>query len=172
MPLGQDYSTQECSIARALEVVGERWTLLIVRDCFFGVRRFGDFQRRLGLPKAVLTSRLAALVEAGVLERTEEQPGRPDYALTARGRDLWPTVHALWSWGERHASPRPGRRAFRHEPCDSELDDRGRCPACDDLPPAQDVTMVPGPSLRTRSTDDAATRALSRPHVLLEPLLD
>lgn len=156
-------------MARALEVVGERWTLLVVRDCFFGVRRFGDLQRRLGIPKAVLATRLADLVEAGVLERVEERPGRPDYVLTARGRDLWPVVHALYSWGEEHATPRPGRRSFRHAPCDAELDTRGRCPGCGELPAPGEVTMVPGPALR--SGPDRASQALAEPHRLLETLL-
>jgi DNA-binding HxlR family transcriptional regulator len=171
MPLGQDYASQECSIARALEVVGERWTLLVVRDCFFGVRRFSDFQRRLGIPRAVLSSRLADLVEAEVLERVEERPGRPDYALTGRGRDLWPVVHALYSWGEEHATPLPGRRGFRHAVCDVELDTRGQCPTCGELPGPGGITMVPGPALRSGPTDDRASRALAAPHRLLEPLL-
>ena len=68
MPLGTDYAGQPCSLARTLEIVGERWTLLIVRDLFFGVRRFSDLQRHLDIPRAVLASRLAALVEAGVVE--------------------------------------------------------------------------------------------------------
>lgn len=171
MPLGRDYVSQECSIARALEVVGERWTLLVVRDAFFGVRRFGDFQRRLGIPKAVLTTRLADLVTAGVLQRVEERPGRPAYVLTDRGRGLWPVVHGLYAWGEEHATDRPGRRGFRHARCDAELDARGRCPTCSELPPPEDVVMVAGASLRTRPDDDRMTRALTEAHRLLEPLL-
>ena len=100
MPLGTDYAGQPCSLARTLEIVGERWTLLIVRDLFFGVRRFSDLQRHLDIPRAVLASRLAALVEAGVVE--------PDpYRLTERGEELWPAVHALMQWGE----PRGEHRA-------------------------------------------------------------
>src|SRR5688500_12687110 len=88
MPLGTDYAGQTCSLARTLEVVGERWTLLIVRDLFFGVRRFSDLQRHLDIPRAVLSARLAALVEAGIVE--------PDpYRLSERGEELWPAVHAL-----------------------------------------------------------------------------
>ena len=94
MPLGTDYAGQTCSLARTLELVGERWTLLIVRDLFFGVRRFSDLQRHLDIPRAVLASRLATLVEAGVVERDP-------YRLTAAGEELWPAVHALMQWGER-----------------------------------------------------------------------
>ena len=107
MPLGSDYAGQSCSLARCLEIVGERWTLLIVRDLFFGVRRFSDLQRHLDIPRAVLSARLAALVDAGLVERDP-------YRLTERGADLWPAVHALMQWGERHTSPGGPRRVFVH----------------------------------------------------------
>ena len=84
MALGVDYAEQDCSLARALELVGERWTLLILRDCFFGVRRFTDFQTHLNISRAVLTQRLAALVEAGLLARTP-RGGREEYTMTERG---------------------------------------------------------------------------------------
>src|SRR5689334_23473414 len=102
--LGNDYERQDCAIARALEAVGERWTLLIVRDAFFGVQRFSDFQAHLDIPKAVLSDRLAGLVEDGVLERVPdpEHGGRNLYRLTAAGRELWPALHALLAWGDRH----------------------------------------------------------------------
>src|SRR5881409_104343 len=93
--LGKDYEGQDCSLARALEVVGERWTLLIVRDAFFGVRRFGDFAAQLGIPRAVLTSRLKALVREGVLVRENAE-----YRLTDKGVALWPVVRALMGWGD------------------------------------------------------------------------
>src|SRR6202453_2192753 len=95
MPLPSDYSAQTCSVARSLEVLGERWTLLIVRDAFFGVRRFGDFVTHLEIPRAVLTSRLAALVEAGVLAPEPRPHGHDEYALNGQGRDLWPVVRSL-----------------------------------------------------------------------------
>src|SRR5436853_1632448 len=102
--LGKDYQRQDCSLARALEVIGERWTLLIVRDAFYGVRRFSDFEVHLDIPKAVLTERLRRLVEDGVLSRAPDpsHSGRHLYVLTPAGRDLWPALHALLSWGERH----------------------------------------------------------------------
>src|SRR5690349_24929986 len=89
MPLGTDYAGQDCSLARALEVVGERWTLLVLRDCFFGVRRFSDLRAHLDISRAVLSARLADLVEAGLLARREPAPGRVEYELTEQGLALW-----------------------------------------------------------------------------------
>src|SRR6201996_7486183 len=95
MALPKDYTGEGCSLARALEVVGERWTLLIVRDAFFGVRRFSDFAAHLDIPRAVLTHRLAALVGAGVLAAAPGPHGHDEYSLTAKGLDLWPVVRSL-----------------------------------------------------------------------------
>ena len=125
MPLGTDYARQDCSLARSLEVVGERWTLLILRDCFFGVRRFSDFQAHLDISRAVLSARLDALVADGLLTRTGT--GHPEYALTEDAMGLWPALYALGRWGDRRTTPgcaapplrprrlRParGRRALR-----------------------------------------------------------
>src|ERR1700761_6481959 len=99
MGLGKDYAGQNCMLARTLEIVGERWTLLVVRDAFYGVRRFGDFQTHLGIPKAVLSQRLALLVERGVLRRESGPHARDEYELTARGEQLWPMVRSLFAWG-------------------------------------------------------------------------
>src|SRR6476659_5502724 len=98
--LGKDYEKQDCSIARTLEVIGERWTLLVVRDVFYGVRRFSDFQAHLDIPRAVLTARLSALVDGGVLERRRyrDSPPRDEYVLTEAGVALWPAVYALAQW--------------------------------------------------------------------------
>ena len=164
MPLGSDYAGQTCSLARTLEVVGERWTLLILRDLFFGVRRFSDLQRHLDIPRAVLAARLAALVEAGIVE--------PDpYRLTDAGEELWPSVHALMQWGERHQSARGPRRVFAHANCGIDLDAGGRCPSCGLAPPAGALVMRPGPGATAPSRDDAVTLALREPRRLLEPLL-
>src|SRR5580692_8612913 len=104
--LGKDYQRQDCSLARALEVVGERWTLLIVRDAFYGVRRFNDFSGHLDAPRTVLSSRLRTLTDAGVLERKPdpEHAGRYLYELTKSGRGLWPAVYALSLWGAAFAT--------------------------------------------------------------------
>ena len=164
MPLGTDYAGQTCSLARTLEVVGERWTLLIVRDLFFGVRRFSDLQRHLDIPRAVLSARLAALVEQGIVE--------PDpYRLTETGEELWPAVHALMQWGEQHASPGGPRRVFAHADCGTDLDAAGTCPSCGFAPPARALVMRPGPGARAPIRDDAVTLALREPRRLMEELL-
>jgi DNA-binding HxlR family transcriptional regulator len=167
--LRHDYPGQTCSIAKALEVVGERWTLLIVRDAFFGVRRFSDFQAHLDVPKAVLSDRLGGLVEDGILDRRPDpdRAGRHVYELTAAGRDLWPVLHALLVWGGRHRSS-SGRR-FLHAPCGTPLDDRGACPACATMPGPGDIVMTTRRGRGTARKDPVAL-ALRAPHRLLEPL--
>jgi DNA-binding HxlR family transcriptional regulator len=167
--LGKDYARQDCSIARALEVVGERWTLLIVRDAFYGVRRFGDFQAHLDIPRAVLTERLNGLVERGVLARRPDpdHAGRHLYELTAAGIELWPVVYSLMIWGSSHRS-RSGR-VFSHAACGTPLDRAGACPECGVVPGPADVVVAPR---RGRATvrGDAVTDALRAPRRLLEPL--
>jgi DNA-binding HxlR family transcriptional regulator len=116
MALPKDYAGEVCSLARALEVVGERWTLLIVRDAFVGVRRFSDFAAHLDIPRAVLTHRLAALVESDVLAVVPGAHGHDEYVLTTKGLDLWPVVRGLLAWGDDHYSPAGPRRGFRHAP--------------------------------------------------------
>jgi DNA-binding HxlR family transcriptional regulator len=166
--LGKDYERQDCAIARALETVGERWTLLIVRDAFFGVRRFSEFQAHLDIPKAVLTDRLNGLVTGGILERRPDpdHAGRHLYELTAAGRDLWPVIHSLVVWGGRHRQT--NSRAFEHAACGARLADDGSCPACGFLPRPEDVISVP---LRRKPfRADPVAVALNAPHRLLEPL--
>jgi DNA-binding HxlR family transcriptional regulator len=169
--LGKDYEGQDCSLARALEVVGERWTLLIVRDAFYGVRRFSDFAAHLDIPRAVLSDRLAGLVENGLMERRPdpERAGREVYELTSDGRDLWPALHTLMSWGRRFRD-RPGTpRQFRHAACGTVLDEHSACPKCGITPAAQDVIFTVGSAKPFR--DDAVSAALQRERHLLDPLV-
>lgn len=107
--LKRDYDGQNCSIARALEIVGERWTLLIVRDAFLGRRRFDEFQESLGISRNVLTERLNRLVDEEILERVlyQEHPARYEYRLTRKGRDLHLALTGLRQWGDRYASDKP-----------------------------------------------------------------
>jgi DNA-binding HxlR family transcriptional regulator len=167
--LGRDYAHQPCSLARTLDVIGERWTLLIVRDAFYGVRRFSDFQAHLDIPKAVLSDRLSGLVEDGVLARRPDpsHAGRHLYELTPAGRDLWPAVHALLTWGELHRGP--GGRIFKHVACGTPIDGRGDCPRCGVTPAPQDLVTEPLPDRPSRR-DDPVALALREPHRLLEPL--
>ncbi len=168
MPLGTDYAGQDCSLARALEVVGERWTLLVLRDCLFGVRRFSDLLSHLDISRAVLAARLADLVDAGVLERREDRPGRPEYHVTPEGARLWPAVYALMRWGEQHSGA-GRRRMFFHTACATEIDDDGACPACGARPGPADLEIRPGPALAEHRADPVS-RALRAPHRLLTPL--
>jgi DNA-binding HxlR family transcriptional regulator len=166
MPLGTDYATQHCAIARSLEIVGERWTLLIIRDLFYGVRRFNDFRKHIQLPSATLTQRLADLVEAGVVARVAGAGARDEYELTEDGRALWPVIRALAAWGGERVDP-SSRRTYTHA-TDGAVLEAGRCPACDAYPPAEDVLVLPAEN--PGPIADPVTRALQRPHRLLEPL--
>ncbi|WP_433239692.1 winged helix-turn-helix transcriptional regulator [Streptosporangium sp. CA-135522] len=171
MALGKNYDGQDCSLARALELVGERWTLLVVRDALYGVRRYGDFLSHLDIPRAVLSQRLQALVEAGVLERRRYQdaPPRDEYVLTAMGRELWDPVYLLAQWGERNLSAGGPRRIFFHTPCGTKIDHVGLCPACGGRAPLEEIEMRPGPGADL-TRDDQVSQALRSPHRLLEPL--
>ena len=172
MPLGSDYEGQSCSLARSLEVVGERWTLLILRDLFFGVRRFGELQAHLDIPRAVLSARLATLVEHGLVERRPYRPGRDELLLTACAVELWPAVFALLRWGDRHyaAGGGPGR-LFAHDACGTDVDDQGRCATCARIPEPAELVMRPGPGAPSAPRADAVSRALREPHRLLTPLV-
>ncbi|MGO9972048.1 MAG: winged helix-turn-helix transcriptional regulator [Solirubrobacteraceae bacterium] len=167
--LGKDYDRQDCALAKALETIGERWTLLIVRDAFFGVRRFNDFQVHLDVPKAVLSARLAGLVREGVMERRPDpdHTGRHLYELTAAGRELWPVLYSLLVWGRNHRYP--NARVFRHAGCGTVIDDAGACPKCRVTPAPQDLVMELQRG-RGKLRDDPVARALNAPHRLLEAI--
>jgi DNA-binding HxlR family transcriptional regulator len=146
--LRSDYSSQTCSIAGALEVVGERWSLLIVRDVLLGLRRFDELQAHLGIARNVLQTRLARLVEQGVLERVryQQRPERFEYLLTDKGLDLWPTIVALMQWGDEHARPDAGIPVLlEHRGCGGVVDGHRICSACGQRLQVRDVRAVPGP---------------------------
>jgi DNA-binding HxlR family transcriptional regulator len=157
--LKSTYEGQTCSIAGALEIIGERWTLLVVREAFLGTRRFDDFQRELGVARNVLQTRLSRLVDEGVLERVryQERPERYEYRLTDKGRDLWPVLHSLMLWGDRHRGGQPPV-VIRHRDCGGAVDDRRRCEACGAELSARDVVATPGPGAgaQQRRLTDAA----------------
>jgi DNA-binding HxlR family transcriptional regulator len=170
MTLPREYEGQACPLARALEVVGERWTLLIVRDLFFGVTRFNDLQAHLDIPRAVLTARLALLVDMGVARRRPYAPGRFEHVLTDAGLELWPIVHQLMRWGDRHLIAGGPVRLFTHATCGTDLVPDGACPACDTAPPPADIETRPGPGTPSVVRADPISIALRRPHRLLTPL--
>jgi DNA-binding HxlR family transcriptional regulator len=170
MALPREYEGQACALAHALEVVGERWTLLIVRDLFFGVTRFTDLQAHLDVPRAVLTARLALLVEAGIAERRPYAHGRSEHVLTDAGLELWPIVHLLMQWGERHLVAGRPVRVFTHATCGTDLAQDGACPACGTAPPPADIEMRPGPGTPRVVRTDPVSVALREPHRLLTPL--
>jgi DNA-binding HxlR family transcriptional regulator len=162
--------SDSCAIARTLAVVGERWTLLILRDLFFGVRRFTDLQRHLDIPRAVLSARIASLVEDGLVERRPYRPGRDELLLTGQGVELWPAIHALMQWGEHHHSPAGPRRVFVHVECGTAIGSTGSCPACGRAPLPGELEMRPGPGAAPPARDDAVTVALGQPRRLLAEL--
>jgi len=171
MPLPSTYADRNCSLARALEVVGERWTLLIIRDAFYGVRRFGDFATQLGIPRAVLTSRLKSLVHEGVLTRDHDATGNLEYRLTAKGIALWPALRTLMSWGDEFYSPTGIKRALRHEQDGGLLDHEGRCQQCGSVVAVPDTRIEPGPGyVPTDAVLDPVSAAINTPRRLLEPI--
>ncbi len=146
--LKNDYNGQNCSIAGALEVIGERWSLLIVREVMLGVHRFDEIQGDLGIARNVLQTRLTRLVEQGVLERIpyRERPRRHEYRLTEKGLDLWPSMLALMRWGDRYTPPAGGAPVLlEHRGCGGEVDDHRTCVACGRRLTVRDVRALPGP---------------------------
>lgn len=146
--LRRTYDNQICSIAGALELIGERWSLLVLRDVFLGVHRFDDLQRGLGIARNVLRDRLNLLVDEGILEkrRYQERPERFEYHLSEKGRDLWPVLHSLMTWGDKHAAPDAGpATVVVHRGCGGAIDDTRRCAECGTVVGVDDVRALPGP---------------------------
>jgi DNA-binding HxlR family transcriptional regulator len=148
--LRADYPGQVCSIAKSLEVIGERWSLLIVRDVMNGNRRFGRLQSSLGVARNVLSARLQRLVEEGILERRpyQESPARYEYFLTDKGLDLWPALIALLHWGDRYsAGPAGPPMLVVHKDCGGAVSERGICERCGEMLNARDARAMPGPGM-------------------------
>ncbi|HWD54297.1 MAG TPA: helix-turn-helix domain-containing protein [Acidimicrobiales bacterium] len=154
--LNRDYASQYCPVASTLEVVGERWTLLILRDVFMGIRRFEAMQRDLGIARNVLQARLERLVEEGVLVKRpyQERPQRSEYRLTEKGADLWPVLVALLKWGDRYGLEGERPIILQHRGCGGEIDDRRRCVAC-----GADVSVTEAIAIRTGANRPAAEDA-------------
>ena len=149
--LERDYRGQDCSIAATLELIGERWTILVIRDIWLGRRRFGQIQESLGIARNVLSTRLARLLEAGIVEKRiySERPERYEYFLTEKGLDLWPVMVAMLGWGDRHlAGPEGPAVAIVHKDCGGAVNDRRICERCGQQLDVRDARAV---SLRDRS---------------------
>ncbi len=147
--LGRTYEGHNCSIARTLEVVGERWTLLIVRDALLGAQRFDEFQASLGIARNVLSDRLASLVDHEIFERVpyQERPVRHEYRLTTKGRELGLAVVALMQWGDKYEAPDGPPRVARHRGCGGRVAAQLMCARCGRRITRGGMGFEPGPGL-------------------------
>ena len=148
-----DYDSANCTIGAAVGIIGERPTFLLLREAFSGVRRFDDMQRRTGMPRQVLSDRLARLVTEGLLRkvpyRESGQRRRYEYRLTQKGLDLYPVLVALMQWGDRYAAGPAGPQVLlRHRDCGEPVQVQLSCRAGHVLDSAREVTPVPGPGAR------------------------
>jgi DNA-binding HxlR family transcriptional regulator len=151
-----------CSVARALSVVGDRWTLLVLREAFLGVRRFDDFQANLGTTRHRLADRLRKLVAEGVLERVryQKRPPRFEYRLSEKGRDLYPVIVSLTRWGDRWMAGEDGPPLrLVHRGCGREIMPALTCPECGEPVAARDMQARPGPALEKAWQRRAAAQA-------------
>src|SRR5256712_1705989 len=144
--LGRPYASQICPVAGSLEVIGERGTLLIVRDAFMGARRFEPFERRTGAARNVLANRLNLLVEEGIFRKVayQEHPVRYEYGLTEKGIDLWPVIVSLLQWGDRHVYPGRAPVLLVHKKCGGAVSDHRICETCGAQLTARDVEARQG----------------------------
>lgn len=145
--LHRTYDTQNCSIARSLEVVGDRWTLLLIRDAFEGIRRFDDFQASLGVARNVLTDRLGRLCDEGIMRRHryQERPDRYEYRLTRKGVGLWPAMMSLLLWGDLHYADGGPPLIVAHKGCGGSLTPALTCSGCGAPLGPTDIEPRPGP---------------------------
>ncbi len=170
-----DLEEEACSVARTVSVIGDRWTLLILRDCFLRVRRFEEFQARLGITRPLLASRLRKLVRDFVLAKVpyQQRPLRYEYRLTEKGIDLYPIVMSIVHWGDVHMAGKKGRPLIhQHDACGKAFDPVMTCSACGEVinprqvhvhrgPGAADPRHLPSPVL----TSKARRRPVIRPSV-------
>lgn len=140
-----DIADSRCSIARALSVVGDRWTLLLLREAFHGTTRFEEYHENTGAARHLVAERLNLLVDHGVVERVRysDRPARFEYRLTDKGNDLYPVILSLLAWGDRWMMDEPGRSlTLVHEPCGASVTPELRCPSCDERIEPEDTRHV------------------------------
>ena len=162
----RDIGETTCSVARSLSVVGDRWTLLVLREAFLGTRRFEDFRSHLGATRHLLSERLGKLVEHGVFERVQyqERPARFEYRLTEKGRDLYPVIVGLTRWGDRWMAGEDGPPLHLfHRRCGQPMMPELHCPECGETVDAREVRIHFGPALREHSEDDPTVRSQEGP---------
>ena len=150
---------EPCSVARTVGVIGDRWTLLILRECFLRTRRFEGFQSALGITRHLLAERLKKLVRTGILRRIpyQESPKRHEYILTQKGLDLYPIMMAIVHWGDTHLVDERGRPVLHeHRKCGKLFDPVMVCSECGEPLSAKEVTTRPGPGARPRPTSPTA----------------
>jgi DNA-binding HxlR family transcriptional regulator len=148
--LGKTYDSQVCSIARSLEVIGERWSLLIVRDALFaGATRYSDFQRSLGIATNILKTRLDSFVETGIMRRHRysEQPALYEYLLTDKGRALAPALVALSAWGDRWATDGEPPILYTHSVCGAGIAQQTVCAHCGRVDDPIEIQATIGPGM-------------------------
>jgi len=151
----KSFADMHCSVAQCLEVVGEWWSMLIVRDAFLGVTRFDQFQERLGISRNILKQRLDNLTDHGVLEKVaySDHPPRHEYRLTAKGQDLGPVVTTMRQWGDKYAAPDGPPVQLVHERCGTVFHAEMTCSNCGERVLAREVRVVPGPGDLDRLLD-------------------
>jgi DNA-binding HxlR family transcriptional regulator len=155
-PAALDWSADNCTIGRSLEILGERWTLVVLREVFNGLRRFDELRARTNIPRQVLSNRLALLVEQGILRRSPyQEPGarvRYEYRLTDKGMDLYPILVAIKQWGDRYlADPDGPTVLMEHRNCGAPIQVELRCAKDHPLASAREVTARPGPGAKPRA---------------------
>jgi DNA-binding HxlR family transcriptional regulator len=151
------FREMNCSVAQCLEVVGEWWSMLIVRDLFLGITRFEDFHQRLGISRNILNQRLEHLIERGVVDRVpySEHPVRYDYQLTEKGKDLWPVLTAMRQWGDHWEAPEGAPLELVHAGCDHVAQVVGACSVCGEPVSRRDMRAVSGPGHRANADRQA-----------------
>ncbi|HEY7485475.1 MAG TPA: helix-turn-helix domain-containing protein [Streptosporangiaceae bacterium] len=157
--LPRTYDNQNCSIARALEVVGDRWTMLVIRSVFEGVHRFDDLQEALGVARNVLTDRLGRLCDEGLLRRVryQERPDRYEYRMTRKGVGIWPAMMSLLLWGDQYYADDGAPMIIAHRGCGGELTPQLTCGTCGVSLGPTDIEPRPGPGATEQQSIDLSS---------------
>jgi len=150
----EDLGNEACSVARTISVIGDRWTMLMLRNCFNGMRRFDAFQADLGISRTIVTDRLALLVKEGVLVKVpyQQKPVRYEYRLTEKGLDLYPVLMSMFRWGDKYYAGKSGPPLlFHHKTCGDDFHAVLTCSACSNELVPREVAVRAGPGLKKRS---------------------